>query len=222
MTYQPRTHQWSVRLPTSFSKLQFALAGVDAQRLSSIDPEIILTLWNPWTCPIELLPYLAWALSVDVWQNDWPEQVKRETVAAAPFVHRIKGTVAAIERAVEPFRATLRIEEWFESDPPKRRGTFEVTAFVGSHVYGDGPFLNDRIQNDIIQTIKATKPKSRVFSLKLGAGFKTALGVANAVRTPSISCPTMQTRLPSLGTRLGMALLGRSTSFLSIYGEATE
>ncbi|MCP6111406.1 phage tail protein I, partial [Klebsiella pneumoniae] len=26
-------------------------------------------LWNPWKCPVKFLPYLAWAFSVDSWDE---------------------------------------------------------------------------------------------------------------------------------------------------------
>ncbi|MCW9227834.1 phage tail protein I, partial [Klebsiella quasipneumoniae] len=30
-------------------------------------------LWNPWKCPASFLPYLAWAFSVDSWDEEWNE-----------------------------------------------------------------------------------------------------------------------------------------------------
>ena len=41
------------------------------------DPKRIATLWDAETCPAHLLPYLAWAFSVDDWQDDWPETQRR-------------------------------------------------------------------------------------------------------------------------------------------------
>lgn len=36
----------------------------------------IRTLWTPTACPVDLLPYLAWALSVDRWDKNWPAEKK--------------------------------------------------------------------------------------------------------------------------------------------------
>ena len=58
-------------------------------------------LWNPVTCPAALLPWLAWALSVDDWDADWPEQVKRDVIAASVEIHRRKGPVWAMRRALD-------------------------------------------------------------------------------------------------------------------------
>jgi phage tail P2-like protein len=60
----------------------------------------IVKLWNPQTCPANLLPWLAWALSVDEWDETWSEQQKRAMVAASYDVHSHKGTPYAIRRAL--------------------------------------------------------------------------------------------------------------------------
>ncbi|WP_315729800.1 phage tail protein I [Bradyrhizobium sp. SZCCHNRI2010] len=57
----------------------------------------IRKLWNPWTCPENLLPYLAWALSVDIWDSSWPLTKRRSVVANAINHHQIKGTLKGIE-----------------------------------------------------------------------------------------------------------------------------
>ncbi|WP_246022554.1 phage tail protein I [Pararhodobacter zhoushanensis] len=58
------------------------------------------TLWNPATCSAELLPWLAWGLSVDEWESSWPEGRKREVIALSVSVHRRKGTVGAVRDAI--------------------------------------------------------------------------------------------------------------------------
>lgn len=57
-------------------------------------------LWNPSLCPAPLLPWLAYTLSVDQWDSSWPEEFKRETIAASIQIHMRKGTVAAVKSAV--------------------------------------------------------------------------------------------------------------------------
>ncbi|PTE19376.1 phage tail protein I [Cereibacter changlensis JA139] len=57
-------------------------------------------LWSPATCPAALLPWLAWALSVDDWDPGWSESRRREVIAASVDLHRHKGTVGAIRRAL--------------------------------------------------------------------------------------------------------------------------
>lgn len=57
----------------------------------------IRLLWNPWECPENLLPYLAWALSVDLWDSSWPLPKRRSVVANAIKHHRMKGTLEGIQ-----------------------------------------------------------------------------------------------------------------------------
>lgn len=45
-------------------------------------------LWNPATCPVSFLPYLAWAFSVDRWDEGWTESVKRQVVKDAFYIHQ--------------------------------------------------------------------------------------------------------------------------------------
>ena len=61
---------------------------------------IVPTLWNPDTCPATLLPWLAWAESVDEWDDAWAEQRKRDVIKVSRAIHRMKGTPAAIRRAL--------------------------------------------------------------------------------------------------------------------------
>lgn len=62
-------------LPPGSSPLERRLA----QTCSGIsDLQVPLRdLWNPATCPVSFLPYLAWAFSVDRWDESWAENVKR-------------------------------------------------------------------------------------------------------------------------------------------------
>ncbi|NKD86596.1 phage tail protein I, partial [Haematospirillum jordaniae] len=87
-------------LPPSASHLERLLADVDAVRLGTLDI-VIRDIWNPATCPAPFLPWLAWALSVDVWNPDWPEARKRAVIAASFQVHRHKGTRRAVREALE-------------------------------------------------------------------------------------------------------------------------
>ncbi len=58
------------------------------------------SLWDPWTCPKDLLPTLAWALSINEWRSDWPETYQRQMIAASIEVHRQGGTVAGLREAL--------------------------------------------------------------------------------------------------------------------------
>ncbi|VGD99445.1 tail protein I [Klebsiella pneumoniae] len=81
-------------------------------------------LWNPWKCPAKFLPYLAWAFSVDRWEETWTETAKRQAVSDAFWIHQRKGTVAAVKRVIEGLGYSMTIEEWWEIADPA--GTFRL------------------------------------------------------------------------------------------------
>lgn len=71
-------------------------------------------LWDPARCPKALLPWLAWTLAVEDWDVDWPEWRKREVVAGAVALHRLRGTVAAVRRVLEltGYGSARIVERW--------------------------------------------------------------------------------------------------------------
>lgn len=85
-------------LPNNATGAELALEHSTA-RVGSV-PVPVRDLWNPDTCPADLLPWLAWALSVDEWDAGWPDTAKRETIRQSVLIHRRKGTLAAVQAAV--------------------------------------------------------------------------------------------------------------------------
>ncbi|MDE3738582.1 phage tail protein I [Pseudomonas resinovorans] len=93
-------------LPPNCTGLEQRLANAH-RHLSSL-PVDIRQVRNPAACPVELLPYLAWELSVDEWNPSWGEDVKRRVVAQSVGVHRRKGTRGSVLRALEAIFGTGR------------------------------------------------------------------------------------------------------------------
>ena len=70
---------------------------------------------NPQSAPAHILPWLAWAVSVDDWSDNWSEEVRRNVIKASIEVHKKKGTIGALKKALEAFNYTnVKVEEWFE------------------------------------------------------------------------------------------------------------
>lgn len=110
-------------------------------------------LWNPDTCPVNFLPYLAWAFSVDRWDESWAESVKRKVVKDAFYIHQHKGTISAIRRVVEPLGYLIRVIEWWKTnDEP---GTFRLD--VG--VLDTG--ITEEMYHELERVIADAKPCSR-------------------------------------------------------------
>ncbi|HFT1084464.1 TPA: phage tail protein I [Serratia marcescens] len=110
-------------------------------------------LWNPARCPVKFLPYLAWAFSVDRWDEKWTAAEKRKAVTDAFYIHRRKGTVAAIRRVIEAMGYSMSIAEWWEVADP--RGTFRLTIDVND------VGITDEIVKELDRLIGDARPVSR-------------------------------------------------------------
>jgi phage tail P2-like protein len=118
-------------------------------------PIPIRDLVNPDRCPLALLPYLAWAFSVDRWDERWSETTKRKVIKSSYFVHSRKGTIGALRRVVEPLGYLIEILEWWQLTPPGIPGTFELK--VG--VLDTG--ITDEMYQELTALIDDAKPLTR-------------------------------------------------------------
>ncbi|HDG8080773.1 TPA: phage tail protein I, partial [Klebsiella pneumoniae] len=73
---------------------------------------------------VKFLPYLAWAFSVDRWEETWSETEKRQAVSDAFWIHQRKGTVAAVRRVIETLGYSMTLQEWWKVADPA--GTFRL------------------------------------------------------------------------------------------------
>ena len=101
-------------LPPNAAPLELAIEAT-IERIGGVSVPVG-DVWNPQACAAALLPWLAWALSVDEWDPDWPEQTKRDVIAASLQVHMRKGTRWALRTALDAAGYdTAEIIEWFEA-----------------------------------------------------------------------------------------------------------
>ncbi len=110
-------------------------------------------LWNPDRCPVKFLPYLAWAFSVDRWDEKWTPAEKRKAVKDAFYIHRRKGTIAAIRRVIEAMGYSMSIAEWWQVADP--RGTFRLTIDVNE------VGITEEIVRELERLIGDARPVSR-------------------------------------------------------------
>ncbi|MDD1002150.1 phage tail protein I [Pseudomonas sp. TNT2022 ID642] len=113
-------------LPLNSTQLERAMEAAFFEK--TIVP--LRDLYNPDTCPVHLLPHLAWAWSVDRWDYRWSEATKRAAIKASFYIHKHKGTIGAIRRVVEPLGYLIEIVEWFKTVPEGVPGTFALKIGV--------------------------------------------------------------------------------------------
>jgi phage tail P2-like protein len=71
----------------------------------------IKQLWSPFTCPAEILPWLAWSLGVDQWDSTWPDTTKRQVISESIAQHFKKGTSGALRRTLQKLGYEVEINE---------------------------------------------------------------------------------------------------------------
>lgn len=202
-------------LPNHFSDLERDL-DVAIDRLGSIDLPMS-TLWNPATCPLEVLPYLAWAMSVDQWSSAWPESVKRRVVENSLQVHAQKGTRPAVERALSSLGVSAEFKEWFEAEPQAERGTFELIAWVNENLTPDQfGFLNESLYQQLQREVDNAKNARSHYSFKVGAKFgPNTIGVGGGVSGAGLMRRDGRTEQEPLNvaTGVGVAMAGTAAGF---------
>lgn len=170
-------------------------------------------LWDPDSCPVELLPWLAFAFSVDVWDPAWPEDVKREVIRRSFEVHRIKGTRKAVESALDAIGFNVDLSEWFEhgGDPY----TFRLDAF-GEDVFEAGFQIDAALLDRVTRLIENLKPARAHFTLRIGESFTTGAEWRAGARPAHLhrleTDAELRPALTEAGTRLRTGTRARTRS----------
>lgn len=136
-------------LPSNATGLERDLSLAMA-RLEAV-PVPIPELWNSERCPADLLPLLAWSLSVDYWSGDWTEEQKREVIRRNWFVHAHKGTRSAIDAALGGLDQEVRITEWWQELPAGEPYTFRADVMVS------GVGIDGATEERVLRIIEETK-----------------------------------------------------------------
>ena len=118
-------------LPPSVTSQERALASTMAR--ASTLPLPARDLWNPDTCPIELLPWLAWAFSLDDWDVTWTAAQQRAAVKASYGVHRHKGTIGSVKDALNALGLGVQVQEWFNQIPAGAPYTYKLLLEVNQY-----------------------------------------------------------------------------------------
>lgn len=164
-------------LPPNATAAEKALTDT-TERASTVAVPLT-SLWNPHTCPEELLPWLAWALSIDAWKSYWPVQVRRARVAAAIEIQRHKGTAKSLRDVIASFGGALELTEWWQQSPPGVPHTFGMTLTLSGQ---GGQEATAQYVDDVIAEIDRTKPVRSHYTFTQGSTLSRRIGIAMAVR----------------------------------------
>ena len=105
--------------------------------------------------PSQFLPFIAWQKSVDYWDENWQDSLKRSVIKNSREQHRIKGTAAAIKRVLEPFGYEVKLIEWFNASPELPPGTFNLELDL------IGKPLSQEVFNEVNRLVSDAKSAAR-------------------------------------------------------------
>jgi len=182
-------------LPPNVTMLERNIEQVTAVKHDVNVP--VRDVWNASTCPAHLLPWLAWAVSVDNWDSTWSDDAKRKVIQGSILLHQTKGTVAAVQQALDALGAQVEITEWFDNAGVP--GTFSLLAWANNNLGAGNTVLNAKLYADLEKAIKEAAPVSRHFSLTVGVQFKDALALASgALKAVMVTRSAAQTVIAPL------------------------
>jgi phage tail P2-like protein len=163
-------------LPANSTRFERALATAITEPIAAI-PDPFRTIWDADTCPLALLPWLAWAFSVDRWDTNWSEAQKRGAVRASMSIHRRKGTVGALKESLGALGHELDVREWHQLEPVKGDPyTFSVRVTVDQEGVPDPAAFDN-----IVSVAEATKNvRSRLVSVDVLGRTTAAICFAGA------------------------------------------
>lgn len=170
-------------LPPNATALDRAAEAVAVGALRAIG-QPHRALWNPDTCPLELLPWLAWQMGVEAWRTDWPENIKRAIVRNAINVQRRRGTLASVRDTVAAFGGQIAIREWWQTTPQGAPHTFELVFTLAGQANRSAAFVED-----VMAEVARVKPLRSHFT------FIQGLGSTGPIKLAAVGRPTAYARL---------------------------
>ncbi len=173
-------------LPPNSTQLERGIETAMA-RLGDM-PVPIRQLYDPDTCPAELLAYLAWGLSIDTWSSDWPEAVKRARVRSAIAIQRRKGTASSVRDVVESFGGSVAVREWWQMTPPGDPHTFNLLLNITDQ---SGAPVDAAFVDAVIAEVYRTKPVRSHFTFSQALNGTAGIVPVAAVRPAVFARLTM-------------------------------
>lgn len=192
-------------LPKNATDFELALEDVLSSRLEGL-PIPFRSMWNPWTCPAGLLPWLAHSLGVDRWPDTYTDKQKRETIAGSVDIYRRRGTLGAIKRVlvIEGFDVTVH---------ENSAGPFTMSLELDDD--GSGNRASHEEVESIVQAVQQVKNVRTHFVLiAINAAARTGLTVgvsAASHRVTSIRLDQWQDNAPEMEIRGGFSMQIRQT-----------
>lgn len=148
-------------LPPASTDLEKALEQIAFSLTDLSTP--VRDVWSPATCPIGLLPWLAWGVSIDLWDSSWSEARKRAAVADAIAFQRRKGTPASLRVVLDRIDPLIELVEWFDDRNTLAPYTFRLELPLRAQ---SSVVYNEALVTQILRDIAQVKPvRAQMFAV---------------------------------------------------------
>lgn len=192
-------------LPPNATRAEIAIIQAVLKQFNKLPDNVKRNLWNADTCPLELLPWLAWARGVEVWDSTWPESIQRTQVKNAIKIARKRGTLGSIEDVLKSFGGSFVVREWWEQEPPGVPHTFELTLSINPQ---EGETITHDFIEKVMQAIDRTKPLRSSYTLIQGLSARGHLGIVGALRCGVFIKLKLQTDIKGRTAAHNLGVLG--------------
>lgn len=179
-------------LPPNHTAVEAALEQAILKGKPNLAP--IAQLMDPSTCPADLLGWLAWAFSVDVWDANWTEKTKRDVIRNSIAIHRIKGTVGSVRRALGTIGIRTDISEWFEYGGVPH--TFRIDAFADD-IFASDFQIDPKLFETVSRIIENVKPVYTHFTLRIGEKHGATVDLNTGSGNKTRECRTVSPMVPT-------------------------
>jgi phage tail P2-like protein len=172
-------------LPPNATPLERGLEGA----LLVVGLDLPANIDDPYTCPVWVLPWLAWGLSVDTWDADWSDADKRAAVAGSLELHRRKGTRMSVEQVLGRFDQLAELVEWHEATPRRMPHTFDIVVpmVLPNGTAPGGRRASAAFAEAIIREVSRVKPLREHLTLVQSITCAGAVGIQGAARVAAFT-----------------------------------
>ncbi len=173
-------------------------------RIGEVPVDINL-LWNPDACPLVFLPWLAWAMSVDEWDANWPDHQKREVIKASVRIHRRKGTAGAVKDSLAVLGGHIEVVEWFENQPKTTPHTFRLVVNYGvDSSKSASRILDMNFYRSVRRLVDNAKPVRSHYEIFVSLGFHDSLGIGNVLSAGQYLRKDAEAKQEQIKTKSGL------------------
>lgn len=194
------------------------LESVAAQLTGRVDalPTPLRDLWDPAACPAGALSWLAYAFGVEDWSVEWTEAQRRAVITQSIPIKRHRGTVGAVQAAINALGVTGRVQEWHRQIPAGAPYTYRLLLEVDQTGYTLAQL------DQLVQIVERSKNlRSHLDLILPSAVTRTSVVMAAVASTGSqvdvgSGTPTYSDGTPALDLLIDAAVNGEASTIGAI------